>query len=79
MKGIVLGYREGLLRATALVVLDALGSVLQSRCRHGSELMPPKGSLLGFKLCLLLHGEGAAAPILLARVGDGVLYLLIEI
>ena len=79
MKGFIFRNGKGLLRAAALVVLYALGCVLQGRRRHSSKLLPSKGSLLGLQFGILVHVEGAAALILLAGVGDCVLYLLIEI
>ena len=78
MKSFILGKWIGLLNTAALILLDALGGVLE-RLVCNSNLVATKRPLLSPKFGILFNGKSPTAPILHTRIADCVLHRLIEI
>ena len=78
MKSFILGKRIRLLNTAALILLDALGGVLE-RLVDNSDLVATKRPLLSSKFGILFYWKSPTAPILHARIADRVLHRVIEI
>ena len=78
MKSFILGKWIGLLNTAALILLDALGGVLE-RLVCNSNLVATKRPLLSSKFGILFNWKSPTAPILHTRIADCVLHRVIEI
>ena len=78
MKSFIFGKRIRLLDTAALILLDALGGVLE-RLVCNSNLVATKRPLLSSKFGILFNWKSPTAPILHTRIADCVLHRVIEI
>ena len=78
MKSFILGKRIRLLNTAALILLDALGGVLE-RLVGNSNLVATKRPLLSSKFGILFYRKSPTASILHTGIADRVLHRVIEI